>query len=304
MPPTELMKILSRADHIKKEFMEFLHNINILEYHEKHQYLNPLPYSLNDVIVKQSLLKCFGMSFCRENTSEGIYRRKINRYTIENIHLYSNDDFYIYSSSTNKMGIISVLKNKKLTILFPKEISMLQIYKDHDENISFYIIDRFWHNLEFKNVRALSIASNRIAITIAFADLVDIECPNRRVCMFYSPSKNIILFSSNETIVNLIRKYHLTQFIIESDLNLNIDTPLIEILDYTTFALPIAFNNSCIQFIIFNPLYRSTTSIIKSYRYVTKIIIDDITEYNYKHNIVRIGLAPYSNASFEICLKL
>jgi len=298
------MKILSRADHIKKEFIEFLYNNTILEYHEKHRYLNPLPYSLNDVIIKQSLLKCFGMSFCRENISEKIYRKKINRYTIENIHLYSNNDFYIYSSSTNKIGIISILKNEKLTILFPKEISMLQVYKDHDENINFYTIDRFQHNLEFKNVRALLIASNHIAITIAFTDLVDVECPNRRVCMFYGPSKNIILFSTNETIVNLIRRYHLTQFIIESDLNLNIDTPLIEILDYSTFALPTAFNNSCIQFIIFNPLYRSVVSIIKSYRYITEIIIDDITEYNYKHNIVRIGLAPHSNASFKICLKL
>ncbi|MEM2221716.1 MAG: hypothetical protein QXK24_05675 [Ignisphaera sp.] len=309
MPPTELMKILSRADHIKKEFIKFLHDNNVVSNHGKeYGYLNPLPYTLDSFLLdlenKNVFLKCFGTSFCFENILEGVHKEYANRLNINGINLYFNNGFYIYSIPSDRLKMMRLLGDEEILALFPKDITSIQMYSDYDENVVLHSISGDRLHSELEGVRALAIFSGYHTLSVVSSNLMTVRCPNRKVCLFYISGRNTILLSPSEPIINLVRRYHLNHFIIASNFTLNIETPLVEFLDFTTLSLPITFDSNCIRFAIFNPLHRVVNSIIKSYRYLTRIIIDDLTEYNYRHSIVRIGLPPNSSTKFEVCLHM
>ncbi len=306
MPPTELMKILSRADHIKKEFIEFLLNNNLaLDIGNTHRYLNPLPYTLENVLLNLDgiLLKCYGTSFCKESIFlKDVNVEQTNRINTNSISLYANSRFYIYRPFSDSLRIARLPSGEKVAIIPISEITAIQIYGEHSENIISYSAGENWTTLELRGIRAAVISSGYNALSILFSSPVIIECPNKKVCKFYTSGENTLLFLPNEPIISLIRMHYLSHFVIKSILTLNIEEPLVEFLDYTTLSLPIAFNDNCIRLAIFNLLHKSINSIIKSYKYIAKIVLDGITEYNYRHSVVRIGLPPYSKAEFELCL--
>lgn len=306
MPPTELMKILSRADHIKKEFIDFLLNNNLAsDVGDGHRYLNPLPYTLENILLNLDniLLKCYGVSFCEESTSlKNVDVGYANHININNINIYAGNKFHIYRPSPERLKIIQLLEGEEVTIIPINEITTIQIYDEYNENITSYLAERNWVASELRSVRVALISSGYNVLSILFYNPVVIECPNRKVCKFYTSSGNTLLLLPNESIISLIRMYYISRFITKSILKLNIEASLIEFLDYTTLSLPIAFNDNCIHLAIFNLLHRSVSSIVKSYKYIAKIVFDDITEYNYRHSVIRIGLSPYSKAEFKLCL--
>lgn len=298
------MKILSRADHIKREFIEFLFNNNLaLDDGKKYQYLNPLPHTLKNAIIIDSdsiFLKCYGTSFCEEDAAlENKYVGYTDSLILDGVSLYANNKFYVHGLPSARLNVIQLLKDGEIFILFPREITSIQIYSEHEGNVTSHSIKE---SLEFRNTIATTISSGHTVLSLLFYNPVIVRCPNRKVCIVCTPSRNVILSLLNEPIIGLVRRYYLTRFITKMIIGLNIETPLIEFLDYTTISLPITFSGNCIRLAIFNLLHRSANSIIKSYRYITKIVLDSVTEYNYRHSIIRIGLPPYSRTEFELCI--
>lgn len=306
MPPTELMKILSRADQIKKEFIEFLSNNNIISDNGEKQlyYLNPLPHTLETFLANSNniLLKCYGASSCREDAVlEGRCIEHSSNLTIDNANLYTDNPLCIYRPSSDRLRIVNLTRNREIVILFTRDVSSIHMYSDCSENIASYSTIE---GLDFRNIRVAAISSGYTTLSLLFYDPVVIKCPNKRLCVVYTPTRNSILLLLNEPAIGLVRRHYLNQFLVRTSTTLNIETPLIEVLDYTTLSLPISFSGSCTRLAIFNLLHRSTNSIVKSYRRITKLVFNGMTEYSYRHSIVRVGLPPHGVAELELCIGI
>jgi hypothetical protein len=298
LPPTDLMKILSRADQLKKDFLIFLKMLGL----ERELYkgvLNIFPYTTS-IIFDRISFYCLGMSFCIDKkfnvTSYSSNIFYFNNFVIESsrklefLCLGNNDD--ILCKVLNAQGLINIYQKDGLKNIFIVTGDSLKLYK-----LSANTLDHL------HNIKALTVISNMgLALTIAFDDLGKLVTVSRNYIAL--EHYGVYLYISSESIVQAIRRIAVEKSIIvlSNTSNRNSHVPLIEVVDTYTFSAPWFFKDNCVDMFTVNIIDEPVNTIIKVYRgFITKVGVNGI-EHEYKHRMIRVALAPYASTYLKLCL--
>lgn len=298
MPPTDLMKILSRADQLKKDFLIFLKMLGL----ERELYkgvLNIFPYTTS-IIFDRISFYCLGMSFCIDKkfnvTSYSSNIFYFNNFVIESsrklefLCLGNNDD--MLCKVLNAQGLINIYQKDGLKNIFIVTGDSLKLYK-----LSANTLDHL------HNIKALTVISNMgLALTIAFDDLGKLVTVSRNYIAL--EHYGVYLYISSESIVQAIRRIAVEKSIIvlSNTSNRNSHVPIIEVVDTYTFSAPWFFKDNCVDMFTVNIIDEPVNTIIKVYRgFITKVGVNGI-EHEYKHRMIRVALAPYASTYLKLCL--
>uniref|UniRef100_A0A7J2U062 Uncharacterized protein n=1 Tax=Ignisphaera aggregans TaxID=334771 RepID=A0A7J2U062_9CREN len=298
MPPTDLMKILSRADQLKKDFLIFLKMLGL----ERELYkgvLNIFPYTTS-IIFDRISLYCLGMSFCIDKkfnvTSYSSNIFYFNNFVIESsrklefLCLGNNDD--MLCKVQNAQGLINIYQKDGLKNIFIVTGDSLKLYK-----LSANTLDHL------HNIKALTVISNMgLALTIAFDDLGKLVTVSRNYIAL--EHYGVYLYISSESIVQAIRRIAVEKSIIvlSNTSNRNSHVPIIEVVDTYTFSAPWFFKDNCVDMFTVNIIDEPVNTIIKVYRgFITKVGVNGI-EHEYKHRMIRVALAPYASTYLKLCV--
>jgi len=298
LPPTDLMKILSRADQLKKDFLIFLKMLGL----ERELYkgvLNIFPYTTS-IIFDRISFYCLGMSFCIDKkfnvTSYSSNIFYFNNFVIESsrklefLCLGNNDD--MLCKVLNAQGLINIYQKDGLKNIFIVTGDSLKLYK-----LSANTLDHL------HNIKALTVISNMgLALTIAFDDLGKLVTVSRNYIAL--EHYGVYLYISSESIVQAIRRIAVEKSIIvlSNTSNRNSHVPIIEVVDTYTFSAPWFFKDNCVDMFTVNIIDEPVNTIIKVYRgFITKVGVNGI-EHEYKHRMIRVALAPYASTYLKLCL--
>ena len=298
MPPTDLMKILSRADQLKKDFLIFLKMLGL----ERELYkgvLNIFPYTTS-IIFDRISFYCLGMSFCIDKkfnvTSYSSNIFYFNNFVIESsrklefLCLGNNDD--MLCKVLNAQGLINIYQKDGLKNIFIVTGDSLKLYK-----LSANTLDHL------HNIKALTVISNMgLALTIAFDDLGKLVTVSRNYIAL--EHYGVYLYISSGSIVQAIRRIAVEKSIIvlSNTSNRNSHVPIIEVVDTYTFSAPWFFKDNCVDMFTVNIIDEPVNTIIKVYRgFITKVGVNGI-EHEYKHRMIRVALAPYASTYLKLCL--
>lgn len=297
MPPTDLVKKLSRTDHLITKFEEFLHVQGIIDRNnEEMLYANPLPYSSTIFAPTENnlfkLYRCLAMSICFEKSGkESLTTNSIN---LTRFKLMSSDKFR-YVADKNKIYLSNIVDNH-IDIIARDNVNEITVIdlEMRKRKISHAYDDLSGYVLSIKSSETLSIGS---------AEPMVIKRTGTSIFRLFIPFSKLVLISEEETVIKTFREILIYE-------NMNIvkgirrkELSLIEILDPLTIALPIDFDRGCVELEMINPYDISYNAIIKVYGYIDEIILDNLTRFKPRYNIVRIAVPMYHNAKIKLCVS-
>ena len=302
MPPTDLMKILSRADQLKKDFLMFLKELGFIK-EIRGGILNVFPHTTS-IIIGRDLLRCLGMSFCidekRGITSFSSNMLYHNSFVIEFprkaelVCLESNSG--VLCKVHNTLGTFSVYQREGLRNLIIATANLLKTQR---------LAPSASEKLRSTTcgIKAFTaVSSSGLALTIAFDDLGELITLGKNYMELEHYGN--YMYVSSEGVVPAIRRAIVEKSVIVLNTSINqcMREPLIEVVDNYTLLVPWALEGNCINMVSLNFIDEAVNTAIKIYKgFITKVSVDGV-EHEYRHRMIRIALAPYASAYVKLCL--
>ncbi|MEM1915822.1 MAG: hypothetical protein QXW05_01105 [Ignisphaera sp.] len=301
MPPTDMVKKLSRTDHRVENFTKFLYIQGVLTEGLENLYANPLPFSSTVPMINEDIVKfyrCLAMSLCLERGEEKAYVG--NTIDLGFVKLMSIDNFR-YTTKDEKLYIYN-LNDKYIDLIMKRKVEEIALIDLDMREKRIDIGKDAGHR--YTSVYALSIKmNNRDVLSIAFSEPIIIESIGESMYRLYVPMARVMAISRNRTHVQMFREvliYSNTVVVIGKQKNVQ---SLIEILDPIALSKPIDFIEGCVDLEMVNPINISYNTIIKVYGYIDEITVDDLVKFKPKYNIIRIALPRNSKAKIRLCIS-
>lgn len=290
------MKILSRADRVRKGHTEFLLS-NGLAYEGESNVLNPLPYTVRALINGRGHL-CYGLSICSKvtDTEEGRVREE-HLQPLARLLQGSRDT----PLSTREL-FTAPLNVGNALLIFGLEFNVREIMILRDAPLEVTRVIPPHEKVE-RSVRALTVVfEGGRAITALFHTPVVIESVGTRTVALYSPSTNVIEVSSTSPI-EALRRYLVSAYSFRANI-VSRYYPILETLDGFTIAVPTEFSGTAVELNLINPMDRALNAVLKAYRsLIRKVVFEGVTEYSYRHSVIRVAMPPHSEASLKLVLQ-
>ena len=295
MPPTDLMKILSRTDHTINSFLMFLKNMGFSG-EQGSEFVNLFPYTSNVIWGKEPLL-CLGMSICYSvdgrvieyNSKSFNYDNfsfdfpvKNTVYCFDNLCKICGNNNYIAIYSSRQLDALQVVRAKPFALLKTDSTAVGEV----SSVIAINIVGEKGASLSvvFKNPARISYLSRHHIIIEYYGDCV---------------------YVSKESVMMAIRRLFIETAMYKSNMVIGglHYTPFMEVVDPYSILVPQNFHDRCIEMSLYNITNNAINSIIKVYGgRITKIQIDDV-EYEYRHNVIRVAMAPLSESQLRLYLQ-
>jgi len=294
LPPTDLMKILSRTDRLIYLFQNYLKNAGFST-EQGNDIINPFPYTCKLVLGEKPLI-CLGLSICF-STNE-----RTTKYFLNNFKY--NGFWFITPGKGSVSCIDDVCKactaNNYVSIYSKNCIENVHIIKDSP--LEMLNISKIEKN-EIPSVLAVNLETfAKSSLTLAFMEPARIKYLSfhHMILEYYGNC----FYISKEPLIHSIRRILVEKHIFNSQLSLSKlqYSPLVEVLDPYSIVIPQNFNDKCIEMLSLNITSNAINTIIRVYSSrVTKVYLDDV-EYDYKHNVVRVALEPLTKVVIKLCL--
>ena len=294
------MKTLPRSDFTLNEYVNFLKLLGIARSSmNSSAYVFAVPYSL-PLTIGNDILICYASTTCKR-----IHRISNATSTLsisfKNMKIYSDRRMNVIPYKISEHIELLPRSSQSLIALFIKDIERIQILK---EDLSKYFIEELQAPNSASNVHSImfvDITGN--SYSLAFSNPVYLHVHNKRVIEFSITKQSSIVVSERGNLITAYRLILARKFIGTTS-NLEIEKePLLEYLDYLTLAFPVKIRDNCITYKVFNPYDRAVNAVIKVYGYIDTIHIDNVTEYNYKHSVIRLALDPREYSEIELCIS-
>jgi len=298
LPPTDLMKILSRTDQLKKDFVAFLKALS-LEREIQNGILNMFPYTTS-IIIDKKPLQCLGMFSCvKEKFNTHSLSSSTFRYNGFIMELPRNTELVCIENTNNTLckvynvqGLVSIYHREGLRELIIITTSPLRLQKLPANVFK-----------EVRSVKAITvISSNGLALTVSFDDLSRLVSLSRNHIMLEHYGHH--MYISNEIITQSVRRAIVEKHIIMLGASINEchSTPLIETLDNYTLLFPWMFERNCVSMLAINITSEALNAIVKVYKgLITRVVVNEV-EHVYRHRIIRFALAPHAISYTKLCL--
>lgn len=300
MPPTDIMTILSRADHIIHGFIVFLKLQGIISEGEENVLLNPLPFTalvpmVDNISEKIEFNHCFATSVC---TTDSVDRISISdEISYNNIKILSTAKL-MYTTKNGLLYIYS-LNNAVMELIFRAKINNVKYLDKNFRSRSMSIRDI----KKYSQIYAISFLSSENILSIASIEPFVLELNGKNIARLYMPRSNIVLVSDNKTYIQLLREIYIYKNIAKTKGSIKRVTSLVEVLDPITFATSMSFDKSCIDVYLLNSENLSYNAIVKVYGYIDEIIVDDMIRFKPRYSIIRLALPEYGATRVKLCIS-
>ena len=320
MPPTDLMKILSRADQLKNEFIHFLASLGFRfsENPNNVLMLNPIPYT--ESIIKDGALKCLASSSCSPMNDYNVEMIesssiKVFKFSIEMLRRNKATLLYnvkskvpqilpqkvIFSQGFEIIRIYCGTLLKEVRIILNNPFKVVKLVPEHINELQNFIENKF-RNLG--NVMGFSlISSEGTLMSFAFDEPVRLSNLTKHYIEVESYARTTYI--THDAIAKALRKIVIEKTLaLLNDMSVHpeLSMPVIEFLDIHTISIPINFEEECVTYLTINVSERPVSAVVKAYKgVITAVKVNGVT-HSYRHRVVRVALAPYSEASITLCL--
>jgi len=301
LPPTDMVKRLSRTDHRLENFTKFLSIQGVLTEGLENLYANPLPFSSTIPMIDKNIVKfcrCLAMSLCLE---KDVGRAFVgNTIDLGSAKLMSMDNFR-YTARDEKLYIYD-LSGKYIDLIIKREVEEIVLI-DLDMREKRIDVAK-GTRLRYAGVYALSVKmSNRDTLSLASSEPMVIEDIGRLMYNLYVPVARVMVVSRNRTHVQMFREALMySNIVMVTGKQKNVQ-PLIEILDPIALSKPIDFIEGCVDLEIVNPTNILYNTIIKVYGYIDEIVIDELVRFKPKYNVIRMSMPMNSKAKIRLCIS-
>ncbi|MEM0026605.1 MAG: hypothetical protein QXT53_01540 [Ignisphaera sp.] len=261
------------------------------------ELVNIFPYTSNVIWGEEHLL-CLGMSVCYPIDSDKVLKHHSKSFEYDGFSfefsiessIYCLDNLCKICGSNNYITIYSSKKFESLQIVRAKPFALLKAELAMTSGLS--------------SVIAINILEEKKSgLSIVFKDPARIAYSSRHhISIEYHGD---CMYVSREPVVPAVRRLLVETAIHRSNIAIGKlhYTPLIEVVDPYSILIPHNFYNRCIEMTSYNITSNAINSIIKVYgSRVMKIQIDDV-EYDYRHNVIRMAMAPLSESQIRLCLQ-
>jgi len=296
LPPTDVMKTLSRADQ-RISYDRFVVSLNIGRYIDEERIYNILPYTMN-ILLNGEIYNCLGMNICIKNSITPIilYRDNV---AIENIVITLRTTSKI---CYDKIDSVLYLFNNNISMISKNDIKMITILKED------YSVDEYMHRIDNKlsEKRVIGITlyyESGYTISISSINPFSFECFNRRVCEAEQIHVDPLFLVSKKPLVFLMRKLLVRNNLKKMNIEIKFLKPIIEFLDMATLINSIEFYENYIRIRITNIMSRPINSVLRSWIPITKVVVDEVAEYSNRYGIIRIALPAYGSALIDLYLS-
>ncbi len=293
MPPTDMMKILSRSDQ-KISYDRFVELLNMGKYVNEKRIYNILPYTMN-ILLNEEIYKCLGMNICIKTNITPIVMYS-DTVSIENVTITLKT---LSKICYDKIDSVLYLFNNNINIISKNNIKVITILKE-DYSVYEYMY-RIDDELDEKKVIGVTLYyESGDTIAISSINPFSFECFNRRVCEVEQIHIDPLFLVSRKPLVFLMRKLLVRSNLKKMDIEIKFLRPLMEFLDIATLINFIEFYEGYIRMKITNVISRPINSVLRSWIPITKVILDRITEYSNRYGIIRVALPAYESALIDL----
>ncbi len=293
MPPTDMMKTLSRADQ-KVSYIKFVISLNIGRYIDKQKIYNVLPYTVS-ILLHDEIYKCLGMNLCEKDNIAPMISYHDNISMENTVIAFRGESKICY----DRKDAVLYLFNNDMNIISKNDLKTVTILKD-DYSVSEYLY-RIDDKLSEKRVIGVTLYyGTGNTLSISSMNPFSFECLNRRLCIAEQIHVDPMFLLSRRSLISLIRKLLVRNSIEEINLEMKLRKPIMEFLDMTTLINSMEFYEDHIRMKVKNVMSRPMNSVLRSWIPITRVILDETIEYSNKYGIIRLALPAYESALMDI----
>ncbi|MEL9939480.1 MAG: hypothetical protein QW348_00975 [Ignisphaera sp.] len=260
------------------------------------EFVNLFPYTSNVIWEKEPLL-CLGMSVCYSVGDRVVeYNSKSFNYDNFSFDFPVKNNIYCFDNLCKICG-----NNNYIAIYSSRQIDALQVVRAKP----FALIKTDLTIVsELSSVMAINIVGEKGAgLSVAFKNPARISYLSRH--HIFIEYYGDCIYVSKEPVMMAIRRLFIETSMHRSNIVIGSlhYIPFMEVVDPYSVLVPQNFHDRCIEMSLYNITDNAINSIIKVYGgRVAKIQIDDV-EYEYRHNVVRVAMAPTSKSRLRLCLQ-
>lgn len=300
MPPTDLVKKLSRSDHIVQEFKRFLEVQGVIRDGLEKVLSNPQPFSVLIPVINGGEVhnyKCFALSICRQEAkakpsiSEEIKFAEMKITSTSRVnHVTTNDTLYILD-----------LNDVDLWLFFWRKVHEIKVLENTFRVRNINLVDVEGAD-KFSSIFGLSFKGHGFEISLASSDPFVLE--TRGSCVrLRAPVSNILAISKGRTIVQLFRLVYVYKSLVELEGEVRMQQSIVEVVDPLTIAMTTGFEGGCVNMVLANPYPINFNTMIKAYGYIDEIAINGTSKFKPKHNIVRLSIPGFGRSEVRVCIS-
>jgi hypothetical protein len=314
------MKILSRADQLKNEFLNFLASLGFRfsENPNNVLMLNPIPYT--ESIIKDGALNCLASSSCAPMNDYNVEMIesssiKVLKFSIEMLRRSRAALLYnvksripqillqkvIFSQGFEVVRIYCGTLLKEVRILLNNPFKVMKLVPEHINGLQNFMENTF---RSLGNVMGFSLISNDSTLmSFVFDEPVKLTDLTKHYIEVESYARTAYI--TRDAIVKALRKVVIEKTLASfNDMSVypELSMPVIEFLDIHTISIPINFEDECVTYLAINVSERPVSTVVKAYKGVITTVKVNGAMHSYRHRVVRVALAPYSEANITLCL--
>jgi hypothetical protein len=280
--------------------------------------LNPIPYT--ELIMKDGTLNCLASSSCvpiNDYNVEMIESSTIKalRFSIEMLRRNKVALLYnvksrvsqglpqkvIFGQNLEVIKIYCGTMVKEVRILLNNPFKIVKLVPERVNELQNFMDNKF---RGLGNVMGFSLITNEgTLMSFAFDEPVKLSYLTKYYIEVESYAR--IAYITHDTIVKALRKIVIEKTLASfNDMSVypELSMPVIEFLDIHTISIPINFENECVTYLTINISERPVSTVVKAYKgVITTVKVNGVT-HSYRHRVVRVALAPYSEANITLCL--